>query len=115
MRGRELNLPTTGPLIGIVGRMQRWKGIHVLIEAMPAVLQKHPEAHAVIVGGKHDLEPEYPEQLEQLIAKLRLNDRILRVGLQTNVPVWMQAMDIFCARQRSRAVRHGGARSDGAR
>ena len=26
-----------GPLIGIVGRLQRWKGMHYLVEAMPAV------------------------------------------------------------------------------
>jgi glycosyltransferase involved in cell wall biosynthesis len=82
------------PLIGIVGRLQRWKGIHVLIEAMPKVLQNYPDAYCVVVGGKHDLEPDYPTFVEQRIADLGLGDRIILAGLQQNVPEWMQAMDI---------------------
>ena len=91
---RKLGLPATGPLIGIVGRLQRWKGMHHLVEAMPAVLEKHPDAHAVIVGGPHTFEPDYPAFLDARIAALGLNDRVIRAGLQSNVPEWMQAMDV---------------------
>jgi len=90
-----LGLPPNGPLIGIVGRLQRWKGIHFFVEAMVQVLEAHPEAHGVIVGGTHDLEPDYPEVVDGLIQKHRVQDRILRVGFQKNVPLWMQAMDII--------------------
>jgi glycosyltransferase involved in cell wall biosynthesis len=89
-----LGLPPDGPLIGIVGRLQRWKGIHVFVQAMVQVLETHPEAHAVIVGGAHDLEPDYPEVVDGLIHKHRVQDRILWVGFQKNIPLWMQAMDI---------------------
>jgi glycosyltransferase involved in cell wall biosynthesis len=92
---QKLGLPLDGPLIGMVGRLQRWKGIHVLVEAMPKVLQKYPDAHCVVVGGKHDLEPDYSTFLEQLIADVGLGDRIIMAGLQKNVPEWVQAMDIF--------------------
>jgi glycosyltransferase involved in cell wall biosynthesis len=91
----KLGLPESGTLIGIVGRLQRWKGMHVLVEAMPQVLQKYPDAHCVIVGGKHDLEADYEEFLKSQIATLGLSDRVLMVGLQRNVPEWVQAMDIF--------------------
>ena len=90
----ELGLPTDGPLIGIVGRLQRWKGIHVFIEALPRVLETHPDAHGVIVGGKHDLEPDYPKLLHDLILKHNLDDHITVAGFQENIPLWMQAMDI---------------------
>jgi glycosyltransferase involved in cell wall biosynthesis len=92
---QKLGLPLTGPLIGIVGRLQRWKGIHVLIEAMPRILQHHPDAHCVIVGGTHDPEPAYPAYLNSRIADLRLTRQITMAGLQKNVPEWMQAMDVF--------------------
>lgn len=92
---RKLGLPSDGPLIGIVGRLQRWKGMHVLVEAMPKVLQSHPDAHCVVVGGKHDLEPGYVDELEERIAALRLGDRVIMPGLQRNVPEWVQAMDVF--------------------
>jgi len=92
---RELDLPDDGPLIGMVGRLQRWKGMHTLIEAMPQILEHHPDAHAVIVGGTHPHEPEYEAFLDEQIAKRGLDDHVLRVGFQSNVPLWMRAMDVF--------------------
>lgn len=92
---RKLDLPDSGPLIGIAARLQRWKGIHVLVEAMPQVLRSHPDAHCVVVGGKHEWEPDYPEYLESQIAALGIGDRIKMVGFQRNIPEWMQAMDVI--------------------
>lgn len=91
---RRSGLPVDGPLIGIVGRLQRWKGMHVLIEAMPQVLRAHPNAHCVVVGGVHELEPDYLPFLESRIAALGLKDKVALAGLQRNVPEWMQAMDV---------------------
>ena len=92
---QKLGLPLHGPLIGIVGRLQRWKGMHVLVEAMPKVLEKYPDAHCLIVGGKHDLEPDYEDFLNEKITSLGLDEQIIRTGLQRNVPDWVQAMDVF--------------------
>ncbi len=92
---RNLGLPLAGPLIGIVGRLQRWKGMHVLAEALPEILQIHPDAHGVVVGGEHAPEPEYPAFLRERIAALGMTDKITLVGLQSNVPEWMQAMDVI--------------------
>lgn len=91
---QRLGLPEAGPLIGIVGRLQRWKGIHVLVDALPAILEAYPDAHCVVVGGRHDLEPGYEDELEAQIIALGLEDRITFAGFQRNVPEWMQAMDV---------------------
>jgi glycosyltransferase involved in cell wall biosynthesis len=91
---RRLGLPARGPLIGIIGRLQRWKGMHVLVDAMSIVRRWYPDAHCVVVGGKHALEPDYPAYLEGRIAALGLGDWVLLAGLQQNVAEWMQAMDI---------------------
>ncbi|MEH2271450.1 MAG: glycosyltransferase family 4 protein [Nostoc sp.] len=92
---RKLGLPSHGPLIGIVGRLQRWKGMHVLVQAMPKILQKYPDAHCVVVGGKHDLEPDYEDFLKAEIATLGLKEQVIMAGLQRNIPEWVQAMDVF--------------------
>jgi len=92
---QKLGLPERGPLIGMVGRLQRWKGMHTLIEAMPQVLVEHPDAHAVIVGGRHDLEPDYKPKLQHQIESSGLQDNVSLVGFQSDVPLWMQSMDIF--------------------
>ena len=91
---RKLGLPLSGPLIGIVGRLQRWKGMHTLIAAMPDLVREFPDIHCVIVGGRHEAEPEYEEFLERQIASLRLEAKVTMAGLQQNVPEWMQAMDV---------------------
>ncbi|MHC5741388.1 MAG: glycosyltransferase [Nostoc sp.] len=92
---RKLGLPLHGPLIGIVGRLQRWKGMHVLVQAMPKILQKYPDAHCLVVGGKHDLEPDYEDFLKAEIAALGLKNQVIMAGLQRNIPEWVQAMDVF--------------------
>lgn len=92
---RQLNLPPDGPIIGIVGRLQTWKGMHVLLQAMPEILAAHPNAHCLIVGGKHDAEPDYPDRLNDIIRTLKLEPHVILAGLQTNVPVWVSAMDVF--------------------
>ena len=91
---RQLGLPESGPLIGMVGRLQRWKGMHTLVQAMPRILERHPEARAVIVGGRHELEPDYEPWLRGLITRLGLQDRVWLAGFQKDIPLWMQAMDV---------------------
>lgn len=91
---RRLNLPVGVPIVGMVGRMQRWKGMHVLLDAMPEILSQHPDTRCVLVGGQHKFEPEYPEFLRQRIANLGLAERVIMPGLQQNIPEWMQAMDV---------------------
>jgi glycosyltransferase involved in cell wall biosynthesis len=92
---QKLGFDPTRPLIGIVGRLQRWKGIHLFSEAMAAVFQSRPDCQAVVVGGPHHLEPEYATWLEKRISSLGLKNKIILAGRQTNVPEWMQAMDVF--------------------
>lgn len=91
---QRLGLPSEGRLIGTVGRLQRWKGIHVLIDAMALLRDSHPDVHCVVVGGTHDLEPQYPGEVKRQVAKLGLTPHITFAGFQANVPDWMQAMDV---------------------
>jgi len=91
---RQLGLPEQGPLIGMVARMQKWKGVHVFVRAMDRVRQRLPTASAVIVGGMHTLESDYVAFVDAEINRLGLSKCIHRVGFQANVPLWMQAMDV---------------------
>ena len=91
----QLNFPADRRVIGIVGRLQRWKGMHVVIEAMPQILQQHPDVYCVIVGGEHSLEADYLPAVERLIEALNLAEHVTITGFQTNIPEWMQAIDIM--------------------
>jgi glycosyltransferase involved in cell wall biosynthesis len=87
-------LPADGPLIGIVGRLQRWKGMHTLIAAMPTIRARHPRTHLVIVGGMHETEPRYGDELRALARSRGVGEAVTFAGFQADVPRWMQAMDI---------------------
>ena len=62
---------------------------------MPAVRAAHSDAHLVIVGGAHDTEPRYGDELRVLAAMRGVADAVTFAGFQTDVPRWMQAMDII--------------------
>ena len=90
----KFGLPTTGPLIGIVGRLQRWKGMDIFLDAIPAIIARHPNVQAVIVGGPHETEPRYPDELQARVQALGIGHVVTFAGFQTNVTEWMQAMDV---------------------
>ena len=83
-------VPAGAPVVGLVGRLQRWKGAHVLLEAVPRLT----EAHVVIVGGDHPLEPGYRARLETLAARLGVAGRVHLVGYQPDARRWMRAFDV---------------------
>lgn len=92
---RRLNLPLSAPIIGMVGRLQRWKGMHVFIDAIARLREAHPNVRGVIVGGEHDYEPEYPPRLRQQIDRLGLSDAIIMTGFQSDPAAWMSTFDVF--------------------
>jgi glycosyltransferase involved in cell wall biosynthesis len=91
----KLGLPPDGPLIGMVGRLQRWKGMHVFIDAMAQVHCSRPDARAVIVGGAHETEPRYADELRAQVRARGLEGVVTFAGFRTDVAEWMQAMDVF--------------------
>jgi glycosyltransferase involved in cell wall biosynthesis len=51
--------------------------------------------HYLIVGGIHPIEPEYQDELKHQVRQSPLEPFVHFVGAQQDVPLWMQAMDIF--------------------
>jgi glycosyltransferase involved in cell wall biosynthesis len=92
---RRLGLPEKAPIFGSVGRLDRWKGFHILLDAVPGVLERHPQATLVLVGGRHELDPAYADDLHDQAAGLGQNGRVRLVDQQPNPEEWMHAMDVF--------------------
>jgi glycosyltransferase involved in cell wall biosynthesis len=91
----QLGLPPHGPLVTMVARLQRWKGVHVFVDAASRLASTHPDAQFVVVGGPHWEEPDYPEEVRSRATAAGLDGRLQFVGLQQNVPLWMQASDVL--------------------
>jgi glycosyltransferase involved in cell wall biosynthesis len=92
---KKLKLPAGRTIIGIVARLQRWKGVHNFVEAASRVLKEHPDVYFVVVGGPHHSEPDYPRQLEEQAERVGISDSIRFVGHQTHAAEWVQSFNIF--------------------
>jgi len=90
----RLGLPLDRQVVGIVGRLQRWKGMHVFLDALAVLRRSRPAVHGVIVGGPHETEPRYGEELRAQARALGIGDAVTFAGFQPNAPEWMQAMDV---------------------
>jgi glycosyltransferase involved in cell wall biosynthesis/LmbE family N-acetylglucosaminyl deacetylase len=77
-----------------VGRLERVKGISILLQAARRVLNEMPDAHFVLAGGSHPTLPN--RDLERMVRQLSLNGRVHFLG---HVPweqlsAWYQRADL---------------------
>lgn len=86
------------PVVGSIGRLEPRKGHDNLIQAMPSVLERVPNACLLIAG--HDLWG-YGKSLQARIDGLGLTEQIRLVGFQGNVPSFLHALDVFAFASRS--------------
>lgn len=97
-----LGLPQAGALIGCFGRIRAQKGTDAFVDAMLAVLARHPEAHAVVMGRTLEKYAVFERDLRARVNAAGMEERIL---FRPEVPVWemprwYQALDLFVAPQR---------------
>ncbi|NVI05376.1 glycosyltransferase family 4 protein [Paraburkholderia youngii] len=85
----RLNLPRDAFLVGSFSRLARWKGQHVLLEAM--VL--NPQMHAVLVGAALFGEDQYEMELRAFVAAHGLGERAHFLGFQHDIAACMCAVD----------------------
>jgi glycosyltransferase involved in cell wall biosynthesis len=84
-----------GPLVGIVGRLDHWKGQHVFLRAAREVSARRPDVRFAVVGGPViGTEGSYPAEVEQLASELGLDDRVHFVGHQADPYPWIDALDV---------------------
>lgn len=96
---KQYGVSSADPLVLVPGRLQSWKGQHVLIAAIPEVLKKFPNAHAVLLGAAlFGLEADYPDRIQRQIADLSLERHVHMVGHQP-IRGWLEraTMVVHCA------------------
>ncbi|HMB91331.1 MAG TPA: glycosyltransferase, partial [Rhodothermales bacterium] len=60
-----LGLPEEAPVLLFFGFIRRYKGLHVLLEAMPRILATRPDAQLVVAGEFYDDEAPYRDLIAQ--------------------------------------------------
>jgi len=94
-----VNLGIDGPVIVSVSRLIPRKGARTLIDALPRVLARYPDAHLLVVGGGPDL-----GHLQSRAARAGVSASVTLAGSQPweRIPAYLAAADIFALPTRTR-------------
>ncbi|HEY5617949.1 MAG TPA: glycosyltransferase [Vicinamibacterales bacterium] len=91
---RDLGLPGGTPLVVVVSRLARLKGLEQLIEAAAIMKSRNQDGRFLIVGETAPSERAYLDELKRLAALHRVADRVVFTGLRSDVPALLSAADV---------------------
>lgn len=86
---RELGLPKDRTLLLYYGHLTPWKGVRVLVEALPKAFDENPDADLVIARTHYGKDE---QALRQRLHELGLTNRVRFLGI-CEVPLLLQAVD----------------------
>jgi glycosyltransferase involved in cell wall biosynthesis len=93
---RSPALPAGVPIVGIVGRLQAWKGQDRLLRAQAILRERGVVFHLVIVGGdSYGLSPEYAASLPSLISQLGLDGAVTLTGEVADAMPSIKLLDVL--------------------
>ncbi len=91
-----LDLPTDVPIVGLVGRMEPWKGQDRMLSAQALLRERGHRIHTVMVGGDaYDISPQYARSLPRLVDRLGLADAVTMTGQVPDAGPYIERMDIL--------------------
>ncbi len=75
-------------LIGVIGRLSEQKGIDVFIRAMKHIIKEYPSVRGIIIG-----DGEQREELQSLVCKCHLENKVYFLGYQEHVTGMIKQLD----------------------
>jgi glycosyltransferase involved in cell wall biosynthesis len=91
---RELGVPRDVPLVAVVSRLNRLKGLEQFLEAAAVVSGRFPDARFIVVGEPPPHDPGYLDDLKTLARDLGIASRVTFTGLRSDVPALLASVDV---------------------
>jgi glycosyltransferase involved in cell wall biosynthesis len=92
----SLKLTPEATVIGLVGRLQPWKGQDRLLHAQALLRERGHNVHTLIIGGAaYGFSAGYAESLRPLVARLGLGDAVTLTGQVPDAGPYIERMDIL--------------------
>lgn len=93
----QLGLDTEAPIVGMVARLERWKGVHIFIEAAKIAFAANPETYFFVVGGPHPRDLAYADEIRTLAAHSGLADHFILADQRppSEVSLWQASADLI--------------------
>ena len=82
-------------LIGMVGRVTRWKGQSIFVQAAKHIAERHPEVKFAAVGGVFDTEKFYMDRFRKEVQEAGLENKLTINDFRADMPDVFAAFDIF--------------------
>jgi len=92
---KQWHIPPAGPLIGIIGNLNPFKGHEDFLKAAARIKERTPDARFIVVGRRLTTAPGYWERLQQLTAALGLEGDVIYTGFCDDIPSMLAALDVF--------------------
>jgi glycosyltransferase involved in cell wall biosynthesis len=96
---KQLGLSPDWPVVGSVGRFEPVKGYDTLLEAAALLRARQPKAQFLLAG-----EGEEEARLKRLAKELGIEDRVLFLGWQKEIPEILSALDLFVLPSRNEGM-----------
>ena len=91
----EWNIPRNVPIIGMMGRVNSWKGQADFLKAANILMERHPDLYTVFVGAAFEGEEWREKELADAIALSPYKDRIINKGYRTDSQGIYKLYDVF--------------------
>ena len=81
-------------VIGLVGRINSWKGQQLLLDAFNKIANKYPNTKLVYIGSSPPNQEFFEIELNEKIAGYNLSDRVIIIPFQENIWRFWDSIDI---------------------
>ena len=88
-------LPQDKNIVGVLGRLDKVKGQHIVLQAIPEVVKQHPNTFFLIAGDETAGEHGYRDYLLELSRSLKIERYLKFIPFIEDVPRFMAALDLF--------------------
>jgi glycosyltransferase involved in cell wall biosynthesis len=90
----EFGFAADAPLIVLVSRLTRMKGIEQFLHAAAALKARYPAARFLIAGETSPPNPAYEKELKDLAVSLGVADAVVFTGLRSDVPALLRSATV---------------------
>jgi glycosyltransferase involved in cell wall biosynthesis len=91
----EWNIPKSAKIIGMMGRVNSWKGQGDFLDAVNIIMKEYSNVYAIFVGAAFKGEEWREKELKEKIAISPYKNRIINVGYRTDSEGIYKLLDIF--------------------
>ena len=92
---KEFNIPKDSKIVGMIGRVNAWKGQKDFLKAIEMILDKHSNVYAMLVGGVFEGEEWRINELKNTINNMKHKDRVIFSDYRKDTKNIYNLYDIF--------------------